>query len=148
MHTARVLGFFSRRPNWNPLTPSPHPQSSVSPPLVPGGDTLACGRGGGGPNSDEGTHCGTLGMTLNGVQPLCIVDNTVRVRTTGRQLSLPPSSGKNHLNEEITPLLPTGIGERFSQTISNLGHAALLRRCPHINESAELTGGPLVNSLL
>jgi hypothetical protein len=38
-------------------------------------------------------------------------------------------TGKNHLNEEITPLLPTGIGERFSQTISNLGHEALLRRC-------------------
>jgi hypothetical protein len=41
--------------------------------------------------------------------------------------SLPPplrvaKTGKNHLNEEITPLLPTGIGERFSQTISNLGH--------------------------
>ncbi len=39
----------------------------------------------------------------------------------------PPSTlgkaGRNHLNEEIiTPLLPTGIGERFSQTISNLGH--------------------------
>jgi hypothetical protein len=26
-------------------------------------------------------------------------------------------AGKNHLNEEITPILPTGIGERFSQTI-------------------------------
>jgi hypothetical protein len=37
-------------------------------------------------------------------------------------------AGRNQLNEEITPLLPTGIGERFSQTISNLGHAALLRR--------------------
>ncbi len=37
-------------------------------------------------------------------------------------------TGKNHLNEEITPLLPTGICERFSQTISNIGHAALLRR--------------------
>ncbi len=36
---------------------------------------------------------------------------------------------KNHLNEEITPLLSTGIGERFRQNISNLGHAALLRRC-------------------
>jgi hypothetical protein len=32
-------------------------------------------------------------------------------------------------NEEITPLLPPGIGERYSKTISNLGHAALLRRC-------------------
>ncbi len=38
-------------------------------------------------------------------------------------------AGTNHLNEESTPLLPTGIGERYSQTISNLGHAALLRRC-------------------
>ncbi len=38
-------------------------------------------------------------------------------------------AGRNHLNEEITPLLPTGIGERDSQTISNLVHAALLRRC-------------------
>ncbi len=25
-------------------------------------------------------------------------------------------AGKNHLNEEITPLLLTGIGERYSQT--------------------------------
>jgi hypothetical protein len=38
-------------------------------------------------------------------------------------------TGKNNLNEEITPLLPTGIGERFSQTILNLRHAALLRPC-------------------
>jgi hypothetical protein len=29
-------------------------------------------------------------------------------------------AGKNHLNDEITPLLPTGIGEPYSQTISNL----------------------------
>jgi hypothetical protein len=33
-------------------------------------------------------------------------------------------TGKNYLNEEITTLLPTGIGERFNQTI--LGQAALL----------------------
>jgi hypothetical protein len=54
-------------------------------------------------------------------------------------------TARNHLNEEITPLLPTGIGHRFSQTISNLGHAALLRRCelPPRNESAELTQGAL-----
>ncbi len=39
------------------------------------------------------------------------------------------TAGKNHMNEEITYLLPTGIGERCSQTISYLGHAALLRRC-------------------
>jgi hypothetical protein len=35
---------------------------------------------------------------------------------------------RNNLDEEITPLFPTGIGERFSQTILNLGNAALLRR--------------------
>ena len=38
------------------------------------------------------------------------------------------TAGKNNLNEEITPLLTTELGERYSQTISNLGHAALLRR--------------------
>ncbi len=43
-------------------------------------------------------------------------------------------------------LLPTRIGERFSQTVSNLGHAAHLRRCElsPINESAELTRGALL----
>ncbi len=40
------------------------------------------------------------------------------------------NTGRNDLNEEITlpPPLPTGIGERCSQTI---GHAVLLRRCEH-----------------
>jgi hypothetical protein len=33
------------------------------------------------------------------------------------------------LNDEITTRLPTGISERYNQTISNLGHAALLSRC-------------------
>jgi hypothetical protein len=45
-------------------------------------------------------------------------------------LPLPLSTakaGRNHLNESKAPLLLTGIGERYSQTISNLGHAALLR---------------------
>jgi hypothetical protein len=37
------------------------------------------------------------------------------------------TAGKNHLNEEITPLHLTGIGKRCSQTISNLGNAARLR---------------------
>jgi hypothetical protein len=51
---------------------------------------------------------------------------------------LPP-----HVNEEITPLLLAGIGERYSQTISNLGHVALLRRCEFPNECAELSQGAL-----
>ncbi len=37
------------------------------------------------------------------------------------------TAGKNHLNELIT-LLATGIGKRYCQAMSNLGHAALLRR--------------------
>ncbi len=42
---------------------------------------------------------------------------------------------KNHLDKEMTPLLPTGIGETFSRTISNLGHAALLPMLtPPIND--------------
>jgi hypothetical protein len=40
-------------------------------------------------------------------------------------------ASRNHLNEEITPLLPTGMGERCSQTISNLGRAM---GTPPINE--------------
>jgi hypothetical protein len=46
-------------------SPPPHPQANVfpSPPLVSGGDTLACGRGG----SQFGrvdSHCGTLGIHI------------------------------------------------------------------------------------
>jgi hypothetical protein len=44
----RVLGFFSSRPHWDPPAPSLYPQASVSAPLWFRGDTLACGRGGGG----------------------------------------------------------------------------------------------------
>ncbi len=69
----RVLGFFSSRPNWDP--PPPHQQVSVSPPpLIPGGDTLACGKaGGGGPIRTIGqplwyitvqcVHCRVGGVT-------------------------------------------------------------------------------------
>jgi hypothetical protein len=45
-------------------------------------------------------------------------------------------AGRNHLKEEISPLLPTGIGEWYSQTISNLGHGMWT---PPINECVELT---------
>jgi hypothetical protein len=40
-------------------------------------------------------------------------------------------AGRNHFNEEITPLLSIWIGERYSQsqTMSNLRHAVPLRRC-------------------
>jgi hypothetical protein len=52
-----------------------------------------------------------------------------RVPTPTLPSSTRGKAGRNRLNEEITPLLPTRIGERYSQTISNLRHAALLRRC-------------------
>ncbi len=60
-----------------------------------------------------------------------------RVETTGCR-AFPPflyslrvaKGGRNNLKEEITPsLLPTGIGERYSQTLQNLGHASLFLRC-------------------
>ncbi len=58
----RVLGIFSTRPNWD--APS-HPQASVSPPLVPGGNTLAWVEGVGGPNSDVGTDTVVLVVHCN-----------------------------------------------------------------------------------
>jgi hypothetical protein len=49
----------------------------------------------------------------------------IAVLPQGADLRPAPSTrgqaGRNHLKDEIAPLLPTGIGERFSQTISNLG---------------------------
>jgi hypothetical protein len=49
----KVPGFLSSRRNWGVSRP---PQASVAPPFVSkGGDTLACGEGVGGPNSDDGT---------------------------------------------------------------------------------------------
>jgi hypothetical protein len=47
-----VTSFFFSRPNWDPHPPLP--AGECVPPLVQGGYTLACGRGGGGgPNSDS-----------------------------------------------------------------------------------------------
>jgi hypothetical protein len=72
-----------------------------------------------------------------------------RVPTPTPTYSTRGKEGRNHLNEKITPLLPTGIGEQYSQTKSNLGHAPM--GTPSINESAELTQGALytvVNSAL
>ncbi len=53
----RVLGFFSNRPIWDPLTRSVY----VLPPFgSERGDTLACGRGGGGSQLGRGNrHRGT-----------------------------------------------------------------------------------------
>ncbi len=57
----------------------------------------------------------------------CETRHPHRVPTSNPPSSTRGKAGKNHLTEEITPLLPTGIGEPFRQNISNLGHAAL--RC-------------------
>ncbi len=43
----RVPTFLSSRPNWDPHPLTPR-RVCTPPPLVPGGSTLACGRGGGG----------------------------------------------------------------------------------------------------
>ncbi len=59
----RVAVFLSSYPNW-----VPHPSPAwecCSPPRVQGGDTLACGRGGGGSQSGRGDrHCSTLGINV------------------------------------------------------------------------------------
>ncbi len=79
-----------------------------------------------------------IGTTLNQVGlslPFYSLKPQFRYRwvpVTGCRPTSPSTRGKagrNHLNEEINPLLPTGIGERFRQTMSKLGHAALLRQC-------------------
>jgi hypothetical protein len=57
----RVLGFFSSRPNWDPPTPSP--AGECVPLFGSGGDTLACGKGGGGSQFGRGDrHYGTLSI--------------------------------------------------------------------------------------
>jgi hypothetical protein len=64
-----------------------------------------------------------------------------RSATRTHRVPTPPplyaKAGRNNLNEEITPLLPTGTAIPYK----NIGHAARLRRCevPPINESNELT---------
>ncbi len=60
----------------------------------------------------------------------CTIQETYITGRYDRDLTPSPlplhigKAGRIHMKEEIIPLLPTG-----SQTISNLGHAALLRRC-------------------
>ncbi len=54
------------------------------------------------------------------------------------------TAGKNHLYEEITPLLPTGIGERLPNHITfKTSNALAPMLTPPINERAELTQGAL-----
>ncbi len=71
------------------------------------------------------------GEEQQGFDTYLVTGEIIRVPTANPPPT-PSSRGKtsrNHLNEEISPLFPTGIGERSSQTISNLGDAALWRRC-------------------
>ncbi len=57
---------------------------------------------------------------------------------------------RNHLKEEITPLLPTGIGERRAIQPYHIKFRTCIAlapmRTPPINESAELTQGALYSS--
>ncbi len=89
------------------------------------------------PHTDLGV-CGPESVLYYTAAPnisMNLIINTV----DNKKVSMMETAGKNHLNEEITPppLLPTGIDERYYQTISNLGYAALLRRCDliHITSS-------------
>jgi hypothetical protein len=66
-----------------------------------------------------------------------------------RPLPPPPlhagTAGRNPLNEEITPLLPTGIGERYCQTISNFRTCSANVNSPYKWKCWTNSGGPLVN---
>jgi hypothetical protein len=56
------------------------------------------------------------------------VEVGLRIDTTGCRPTPPlhvATAGKNNFNEEITPLLPIGIGELYCQTISNIRHASI-----------------------
>ncbi len=90
-----------------------------------------------------------------------ILKDSVQIEAFKIQVPPPPplsqgvaKAGRNHLNEEFKPLLPTGIGERYSQTISNFGHAwcsALAPMWTPLLRGGKCwtnSGGPLVNSLL
>jgi hypothetical protein len=69
---------------------------------------------------------------VTGLEPMSYTSVALPVSQGADSHPLPSTrvkAGRNNLNEEITPLLPTGIGERYSQTISNLGHTALVRLC-------------------
>jgi hypothetical protein len=78
--------------------------------------------------------------------PVAIVSWPHRVPSHPPPLPLHVTAGKNHLNpEEITPLISTGIGERFSQTIIKFRTCSALapKWTPPLNESADLTQGTL-----
>ncbi len=99
-------------------------------------------------------------LRLNFVASVCGVGSISLLQAQGhgtdyRPPPLPPlhvaKAGRNHLNEKITTLLPTGTGERYSQTMSNLGYAALLCRCELPLQTKvlnQLRGLSIVNSLL
>jgi hypothetical protein len=75
----------------------------------------------------------TVMESWTGPCPAAALAAAAQLRAQGA-VPLPTSStcskaGRNHLNEEIILLFPTGIGERRRQTILNLGHAPFLRRC-------------------
>ncbi len=68
-----------------------------------------------------------LTWTLLSVPITCISSETHRMPTPFPLPLLVAKAGRNHLNEEITPLLLTGIIERYSQTVTNMCQAALTK---------------------
>jgi hypothetical protein len=71
-----------------------------------------------------GYHC-RMQPLVSAVMHSAVVLSNIQGAGPLPSVSTVAKTGRNHLNEEITPLLPTGTGERYSQTILNLGHAAL-----------------------
>ncbi len=77
----RVLSFFSSRRNWDPPPPpTPHPQASMLPSLVPGENTLA---------SERGVHCEKSLFVLASHQKIPVL-RTENPAVDTRTICLPP----------------------------------------------------------
>jgi hypothetical protein len=92
----------------------------------------------------------TLRPIKSRTQLFCALLGTSQVQTH----RVPPPSpflytkaGRNHLNEETTPLLPQGLARDIAKPYQRWTFSALAPNSPHKRKCWTNSGGPLVNSL-
>jgi hypothetical protein len=128
----RVLGFFSSRPNRDPPPPTlTRRRVCPPPPFGSGGDTFACGRGGGSQFGRGERHCGTLGINV-----LCVLLNSIyrrrirysppRISFMGHQSST-PSYMKLQVGTKLNQSNPTDASRSPPR---NLCHVTILFPLP------------------
>jgi hypothetical protein len=91
-----VLGFFSSRPNWDPLTLSPAGECVPLPFGSGWGIQSLAGEGVGGSSSDEGRHCGTQGICDVGYRGFFFLSKNSTI-WRNRQVGLEISTIAGHL---------------------------------------------------